>query len=104
MSTTTYPHIEVRDGVAYVEGTRIKVVTLALEHLANHWEAEALRRQHPPLSLGQVHSALAYYYDHQLELDQVIEARLREEDSAIEQIDASPLQQRLRDLKRANAK
>ena len=104
MPTTTYPHIEIRDGMAYVAGTRMKVVTLVLEHLANHWEAEALRRQHPPLSLGQVHSALAYYYDHQVELDQIIEARLRAEDSAIEQIDASPLQQRLRNLNQANAK
>ena len=77
MPTTTYPHIEIRDGMAYVAGTRMKVVTLVLEHLANHWEAEALRRQHPPLSLGQVHSALAYYYDHQVELDQIISAGLR---------------------------
>ncbi len=39
--------------------------------------------QHPHLTLAQIHAALSYYYDHQLELDAEIErqseqaARLR---------------------------
>jgi hypothetical protein len=31
---------------------------------------------HPYLTLGQIHSALAYYWDHQEELEQDIERRL----------------------------
>ena len=32
--------------------------------------------QHPYLTLGQIYSALAYYWDHREELDQDIERRL----------------------------
>jgi len=40
-------------------GTRTKVVELVLDHLAHHWDAEQIQREHPHLSLGQIHSALA---------------------------------------------
>ena len=41
------------------------------------WSPEELAFQHPYLTLGQIHSALAYYWDHQEELDHDIERRLR---------------------------
>jgi hypothetical protein len=40
------------------------------------------QRQHPHLTLGQIHSCLAYYYDHQQELDQIIEEQLRSIDES----------------------
>ena len=47
----------------------MKVVELVAERAAYGWSAEELHFQHPYLSLGQIHSALAYYWDHQDELD-----------------------------------
>jgi hypothetical protein len=53
----------------------MKVIELVLEQEAYGWSAEELHFQHPYLSLGQIHSALAYYWDHKDELDQDIARR-----------------------------
>jgi uncharacterized protein (DUF433 family) len=72
---TNYPHIAVDgDGVARVAGTRLKVTHLASAKRTGNWTAEELATQFPPLSLAQVYAALAYYYDHQTELDEAIRA------------------------------
>lgn len=78
VSTVNYPHVEIGpDGVAMVSGTTTKVVEIVLDHLAHHWHAEDIQRQHPHLSLSQIHAAMTYYYDHQREINQDIERRLR---------------------------
>ncbi len=78
MPSVTYPHIEVTsDGVAYVAGTRTKVLEVALDRIAHHWDADEIYRQHPHLSLGQIYAALGYYFDHKEELDAQIEDQLR---------------------------
>ena len=61
----------------YVEGTQLKVRMIALDHLAYGWEAPEIQRQHPELTLAQVHSALAYYYDHKGEMDADLAERRR---------------------------
>ena len=86
MATLAYAHIALSpEGLPYIAGTRTKVEEVILDHLAYRWDAEEIQRQHPGLTLGQIHSALAYYYDHQKELDREIDNGLRE----IEQIRAS---------------
>jgi hypothetical protein len=50
---------------------------LTLDSKAYGWSPEELHFQHPYLTLGQIHSALAYYWDHQEELDQDIARRLQ---------------------------
>jgi hypothetical protein len=45
--------------------------------LAHHWDADEIQRQHPHWTLGQIHSCLAYYYDHQEEMDRMIDEQLR---------------------------
>src|ERR687885_673976 len=80
MSTveTRYEHIVLDDDDApIIQGTNMKVVELVLDHIAYGWSPEELKYQHPYLTLGQVHSALAYYYDHQAEMDQAIEEEKR---------------------------
>jgi uncharacterized protein (DUF433 family) len=73
---TGYQHIVVDDtGVPYIAGTTMKVVELVLDQIAYGWSPDELRFQHPYLSLGQIHSALAYYWDHKDELDQDIARR-----------------------------
>ena len=75
---TSYPHIERRsDGKLWLIGTQTKVIEVALDRLAHHWDADEIQRQHPHLTLGQIHSCLAYYYDHQEEMDRIIEEQLR---------------------------
>jgi len=72
-----YPHIETSaDQVPRIHGTATKVVEIALDHLAHHWDAEEIQRQHPHLTLAQIYAALTYYYDHQSELDEDIRRRL----------------------------
>ena len=65
-----YAHITIGpDGVPMVADTRIKVVEIVLDHLPHGSDAQEIHREFPHLSLGQIHGALAYYYDHQDEVD-----------------------------------
>jgi uncharacterized protein (DUF433 family) len=78
MSTVVHPHIEVSaDGHARIRGTGFKVRMLAEEHLITGADAMELQRGHPHLTLGQIYSALAYYYDHKETFDREIK-ELRE--------------------------
>src|SRR5207249_3375831 len=70
MSDSLYPHLERRaDGKLWLTATQTKVIEVVLDRLAHHWDADEIQRQHPHLSLGQIHSCLAYYHDHQDEMD-----------------------------------
>ena len=74
---TSYAHIEIRDdGRPWLIDTQTKVLEVALDRIAYHWDGDEIHRQHPHLSLGQIYSCLAYYYDHQAELDRVIQDQL----------------------------
>lgn len=78
---TPYEHIELnRDLVPSIAGTKTKVVELVVEHQAYGWSPEELHFQHPYLTLEQIHSALAYYWDHREELDRDIRRRLERVD------------------------
>src|SRR5207245_3101799 len=78
MAITVAPHIEAdSQGVPYLAGTQTKVLEVALDRLAHHWDADEIQRQHPHLTLGQIHSCLAYYYDHQVEMDRLVEEQRR---------------------------
>jgi uncharacterized protein (DUF433 family) len=77
MPPSGYPNIEYRDdGKAWLIGTQTKVIEVALDRIAHHWDADEIQRQHPDLTLGQIYSCLAYYYDHQDEMDRAIESQL----------------------------
>lgn len=64
------------DRVPHIAGTTMKVVGLVVEQQAYGWSPEELHSQHPDLTLGQIHSALAYYWDHRAELDRDNRRRL----------------------------
>lgn len=92
-----YPHLEFDEaGVPLVEGTDLRVEQLAVEHLAYGWSAEELSFQHPYLSLGQVHAALAYYWDHRDELDQSIKEALEAVEARAKRAGTPPFVKRLR--------
>ena len=71
---TRYEHIVIDEkGVPIITGTTMKVVELVSEKIAYGWSPEELHFQHPYLTLGQIYSALAYYWDHMEEINQDIE-------------------------------
>lgn len=95
--TTGYQHVVLDDdGVPHIVGTTMKVVELVLDQSAYGWSPEELRFQHPYLSLGQIHSALAYYWDHQDELDADIARRQEHVAELRRTIPGSPLVARLK--------
>ena len=69
-----YPHITKTPGVcggkACIDGTRIRVMDIVVL-LEKGMTPEAMRTHYSsrPLTLAEVHSALAYYYDHKAEID-----------------------------------
>lgn len=76
---TRYEHVVLNEAqVPIIAGTTMKVLELVVEKQAYGWSPEELQFQHPSITLGQIYSALAYYADHQAELDQEIERRLNQ--------------------------
>ena len=70
----TVPHIRLDEhDRAWLDDTNIKVIEVVLDHLAYGWNAETIQENHPQLSLAQVYAALAWYYDHQAEMDAEVE-------------------------------
>ena len=84
--------------VAWIADTQVKVIEIAVDKLAHGSSAEEIHFQYPHLSMAQIHSALAYYYDHQEELDTEILRRLREVNELAARNADSPLQKKLREL------
>jgi len=94
---TRYEHVILNeDKIPIIAGTNMKVIELVLERTAYGWSPEELHFQHPYLTLGQVHSALAYYWDHQEELDRDIERRFEFVERVQRAMEPSPLVARLR--------
>jgi uncharacterized protein (DUF433 family) len=94
---TRYEHVVLREDVPIIAGTEMKVVELVLEKTAYGWSPEELHLQHPYLTLGQIYSALAYYADHQEELDRDIERRAERMGRIERSAGSSPLLRHLRE-------
>lgn len=94
---TTYEHIQLNtEDVPFITGTTMKVVELVMAQMAHGWSPEELHFQHPYLTLGQIHSALAYYWDHKESLDADIERRLQWATQARQKAGSSPLAAKLK--------
>lgn len=99
MPTAVLAHVRLDDrGVAWIDETRTKVIEVALDQIAHGWSAEEIHFQHPHLSLGQIHAALGYYYDHKTELDADIKRGLERVDQLRAEAGESPLKKKLRAL------
>jgi uncharacterized protein (DUF433 family) len=98
--TASIPHVELDDqGVAWVRGTRVKVIEIAVDKLAHGSSPEEMYFQYPHLSLAQIHAALAYYYDHQTALDAEIDRRRREASDLLRCASDPALRHKLQELK-----
>ena len=81
MSTNTaYPHIEKPENATARLSSmpRVRVAQIVMDYLAHGWSPEEMVRQHPGLSLAEIHAAMAYYYDNPAQIDAEIEAELHE--------------------------
>jgi uncharacterized protein (DUF433 family) len=79
ITTAPTTHIRVdKAGVAWIDDTNVKVIEVIQDHLAHGVGAEEIHLQHPHLSLAQIHSAFAYYFDHRNKMDTEIARRYRE--------------------------
>ncbi len=90
-------------GRAWLRGTQIKVIEVALDKIAYGWSPEEIHFQHPSLSLSQIYAALAYYYEHQTEFDTEIVRQVNEADSLAAKARAQnpTLYRKLREAKEA---
>jgi len=52
------------NGAPTVEGTGIRVRDIAVAYEHSGYDPDEITQLYPDLSLGDVHRALAYYYDH----------------------------------------
>jgi uncharacterized protein (DUF433 family) len=94
---TRYEHVVLDSAkVPMIAGTTMKVIELVLSHIAHGWSPEELHFQFPHLTLGQIHSALAYYWDHKEALDEDIERRLESIDKLRRTMGETPLVARLK--------
>ena len=95
---TEYQHVILDDKqVPTIIGTTMKVIELVLDSKAYGWSPEELQFQHSYLTMGQIHSALAYYWDHQEELDKDIEEGLQFIDELQRKSIPTSLERRLRE-------
>jgi len=88
METTNHPYIvsnrEICNGAPIVDGTRTRVIDIAVEYEMLGHSPDEIISSHPQLTLHQVHDALSFYYenrdelDHKLQQDQEIIAWLRQ--------------------------
>jgi uncharacterized protein (DUF433 family) len=73
MTVVAIEHIFIDEtGVARIGKTRFKVIHLLSQMVTNRRSAEELLDQFSHFSPSKVHTALAYYYDHQREIDDQI--------------------------------
>lgn len=62
---------EICHGAPHIAGTRIRVQDIVMFQ-RNGWSAEDIVANIDGVKLSQVYAALAYYYDHQAEIDAAI--------------------------------
>jgi len=92
-----YPHILDESGRSpcLERWPRVRVAHIAMDHLGRAWSAEEIARQYPHLSLSEIHSALAYYFDHQDQIDTEIREELHRANLSASAARQTPLAIRL---------
>jgi hypothetical protein len=94
----TYPHVEkVGDAPARLKRVpRVRIAQIAMDYLAYGWSVDEMCRQHPYLKPAEAHAAMAYYFDHQPEIDEEILKESKEAEQARDGAHPSPFMLRLR--------
>ncbi len=85
-------------GRAWIKGANTKVIEVALDWIAYRWDAETMHREHPHLSLAQLHAALSYYFAHQEGFDAEVKRQLEEIARLRAEAGESPIAAKLRKM------
>ena len=102
MTAVFATHIELdQKGVAWIGGTKAKVIEVVLDKIAYGWSPEEIHFQHPYLSLAQIHGALTYYYENQSHLDEQIRRGLDQAGKLATQFSDADFRRRLTNLNRS---
>ena len=93
-----YPHIEKLEGeTARLERMpRIRVAQIAMDYIEHGWSVDEMCHQHPYLTLAEAHAAMAYYFDHQADIDREISDEIDHLEQDQSQSRRSAVYQRLR--------
>ena len=103
MTAPLATQIELDDrGMAWIAGTKVKVIEVVLEKIANGSSPEEIHFQHPGLSLAQIYGAMTYYYENQDQVDDQIQRGLEESDRMAQQVSDPGFRRKLINLKRAS--
>lgn len=96
--TTPSSHICLDEqGRAWIAGTPYKVLDVAVDHVVHGFSPSEIQYQHyNELTPAQIHSALAYYYDHRAEMDESIRRGVVAAEKARSASGESPAVKRLR--------
>ena len=97
LTTVAYPHIECVSGqTARLERLpRVRVAQIVMDYLAHGWSADEICRQYPHLHTAEVHAAMAYYFDHQAEIDAEIRVEWATAEQECRETPRSPFLQKL---------
>jgi uncharacterized protein (DUF433 family) len=101
VTATFATQIELDDrGMAWIAGTKVKVIEVVLDKIAYGSSPEEIHFQHPNLSLAQIHGALTYYYENQDKVDEQIRRGLEVSDKLAARVSDAEFRRKLLHLKR----
>lgn len=92
MTTLMDGHVRLDErGVPYVGKTRLKLIHLVMAYQSVEGSMEGLQDYYSWLPLSDAHAALGYYFDHQAEVDRMIEEYHESSERARAEAGESPL-------------
>ena len=94
----TYPHIEKPEGepARLRRIPRVRVAQIVMDYLAHGWSVDEICRQHPYLTPAEAHAAMAFYFDHQAEIESEIAEELKAADESRADAPPTPFALRMR--------
>lgn len=101
-------HVQERDGELYIGQSRVTLSSVIAVWKQEGQHPESIPAAYPAVSLAAAYSAVAYYLDHQEELDQYFEEgrrqfeRLRAESQAADPAFHSDMRQRMEKLRQTD--
>jgi len=105
--TQTVPLTLAEDGTLRVTGLRVTLDSV-IQEFKQGATAEEIQADFPSLGLGQIYSLLAYYLDHTATVEEYLCREAQAADQTrrwiAEQVDSSPLRQRIRERRSRPAK
>lgn len=80
LKTVAYPNIlnSSGDSACLANHPRTRVAMIVADYLWRGWSAEEIVRQYSYLTLAEVHSALAYYFDNRDEIEDELAQEYRD--------------------------